>query len=112
MSVTHQDFHTACARIVVVGDGDSSLATGLRSFGHDVTELMPSDFHGDLERMADVVAILPECPDALRVGAVAAACAKMVWFQEQSAPDGLAELLAAAGVPIVEQKDLLAECRA
>lgn len=110
MSVTMPEAWLNTAHVIVVGEGDSDLAEGLRTCGHDVLELQPSDFHGDLTPMADVVAILPDCPDADRVGAVAAACARMVWFQHSAAPDGLSDLLSAAGVPTVERKDLLAEC--
>jgi hypothetical protein len=110
MTVSMPDAWANSAHVIVVGEGDSDLASGLRDCGHDVLELQPSDFHSELDRLADVVAILPDCPDASRVGAVAAACARMVWFQRAAAPDGISALLAAAGVPTVEAQDLLAEC--
>ncbi|MHC4860220.1 MAG: hypothetical protein ACYTDY_09040 [Planctomycetota bacterium] len=110
MAVTLPELCAGAARIVVVGDCGSTLARGLRDMGNSVNELPPSDFHGQETEMVDVVAVLPDCSDAERVGAVAAACARMVWFQERSAPHLLAQLLAAAGVPLVEGKDLLKEC--
>ena len=111
MTMAMPDLRARPGRILVVGDGDSTLAASLRSLGHTVCELLPSDFHGQCDEMVDVVAVLPDCADSQRIGAVAAACAQCVWFQERPAPPGLAELLLAAGVPLVESKDLLQECR-
>ena len=111
MAVTLPEISSGAARVVVVGDGGSPLAAGLRNLGNAVQELSPSDFHGQELQMVDVVAVLPDCPDAGRVGAAATACARVVWFQEWPAPPGLVDLLAAAGVPIVEGRDLLEECR-
>jgi hypothetical protein len=110
MAVALPSFRGGAARIVVVGDGGSPLASELRGCGHQVNELLPSDFHGQQPVMVDVVAVLPDCRDAARVGAVAAACAQCVWFQEHHAPPGLAEVLEAAGIPVVEDRDLAAEC--
>jgi hypothetical protein len=110
MAVTLPELCSGAARIVVVGDGGSPLARGLMDMGNAVQELSPSDFHGQESEMVDVVAVLPDCPDAERVGAVAAACARMVWFQERPAPPLLAQVLDAVGVPWVEGKDLLEEC--
>jgi hypothetical protein len=98
------------ARILVVGDGDSAVARNLRSCGHTVVELLPSDFTGHAERMADVVVVMPECADAGRIGAVAAAVARSVWFQDRPAPDDLVDLLATAGVPLVTNRDVVEEC--
>lgn len=109
MSLALPDLKVVPARVVVVGDGGSSLARGLRACGHLVEELLPSDFQAGRERMADVVAVLPSCPDPDRVGAVAAACARCVWFQDQSASPELVEMLEAVGVPVAEGRDLLAE---
>ena len=109
MSLAMPDLKAAPARILVVGDGDSPVARGLRDLGHKVDEIPASDFHGVEPRMADVVTVLPDCPDPSRVGAVATACAKCVWFQERPAPAGLGELLKAAGVKLVERMDILTE---
>jgi hypothetical protein len=103
--MTSPDLKVHSARILVIGDGGSPLARRLRAQGHRVTELLASDFHGQ-EEMADVVAVLPDCPEPERVGAVAAACARCVWFQERPAPAGLARILAAAGVRMVAGRDL------
>ena len=111
MAVTLPELRSGAARVVVVGDGGSPLAAGLRSLGNAVQELLPSDFHGPEMEMVDIVAVLPGCDDPGRVGAVAAACAQCVWFQERPAPEGLSEILAAAGVPLVEERDLMEECR-
>jgi hypothetical protein len=99
-------------RVVLVGDGGSDLARALRACGQEVTELPPSDFQGGTREMADVVAVLPDCDAPERVGAVAAACARCVWFQDRKAPKALASLLRAAGVPLVEGHDLAEECGA
>lgn len=112
MTIALPDLKAAPGRFVLVGDCGSAVARGLRERGHEVVELLPSDFQGCDEGMADVLAVLPTCPDPERVGAVAAACAKCVWFQERPAPRAVAKLLAAAGVPVVEGKDLIAECDA
>ncbi len=111
MAVTLPELCSGAARVVVVGDDGSPLAAGLRSMGNEVLELPPSDFNGPEMEMVDIVAVLPDCPDAGRVGAIATACARVVWFQERPAPPGLVDLLSAAGVPIVEGRDLLEECR-
>ena len=110
MAATIQVLGSTPGRILVIGDGDSTLATRLQQQGHRVTELPATDFHGQ-EEMADVVAVLPDCPDPARVGAAASACARCVWFQERPAPPGLADLLAAAGVPVIEGRDLATEAR-
>lgn len=112
MTIALPDLKAAPGRFVLVGDCGSTVARDLRDRGHLVVELLPSDFRGCGEGMADVVAVLPTCSDAERVGAVAAACAKCVWFQERAAPRAVADLLTAAGVPVVEGKDLIAECDA
>ena len=108
MMATLDGLRAHSSRILVIGDGGSDLAGLLRERGHRVSELPASDFHGQ-EEMADVVAVLPDCPDPTRVGAAAAAGARCVWFQERPAPAGLADLLAAAGVPVVEGHDLAGE---
>ncbi|MCU0725476.1 MAG: hypothetical protein MUE73_06765 [Planctomycetes bacterium] len=97
-------------RIVLVGECGTPLATDLRGAGHLVDELLASDFVPAGRSMADIVAVLPACPDAARVGGIAASCARCVWFQEQAAPPGLARLLQAAGVPCFEGRDLREEC--
>ncbi len=97
--------------VVVLGDGGSPLADGLRDLGNEVEELQPSDFQADREEMADVVAVLPDCRDPLKLGATAAACARCVWFQDRPAPPGVQRILEAAGVPVYAGKDLLTECR-
>lgn len=104
------DVRARSSLFVLVGECGTSLASELRLAGHRVDELLASDFVPVGRPMADVVAVLPACPDAARVGGVAAACARCVWFQERPAPPGLAGLLAAAGVPFVEGRDLRAEC--
>jgi hypothetical protein len=96
--------------IVLVGECGTLLATDLRGAGHEVDELLSSDFVPGARAMADVVAVLPACRDAARVGGIAASCARCVWFQEQKAPPGLAHLLEAAGVPVFEGRDLREEC--
>jgi hypothetical protein len=104
------EFPDGSGRILVVGPCGSALAADLRGAGHRVTELLPSDFTPCGRELADVVAVLPGCADAPRVGGVAAACSRCVWFQEQPAPPGLAELLASLGVPLFEGRDLREEC--
>ncbi len=103
-------FPSGTARILVVGPCGSTLAADLRGAGHRVTELLPSDFTPCGGDLADVVAVLPGCADAPRVAGVAAARSRCVWFQEQAAPPGLAELLASLGVPVFEGRDLREEC--
>jgi len=97
-------------RVLVVGDCGSDVARGLRGCGHEVEELLPSDFNVNREEMSDVVVVLPGCADALRVGAVAAAISRSVWFHDGPAPPELIELLNAAEVPLVCDRDVTAEC--
>lgn len=104
------DMSTGSRRIVLVGDGGAMLATGLSALGHRVDEIPAEGFHG-VSEMVDVVAILPGCEDGATIGAVAAACARMVWFQEEAAPEGLGEILSAAGVTMVDERCLLRECQ-
>lgn len=110
MTAPLPDFRHPPAHFILVGDGDSRVARDLRSCGHQVEELLPSDFTGHADAMADAVVVLPDCDDAARVGAVAAACAKSVWFQDRPAPAELVELLAAAGVPLFTDRDVVEEC--
>ncbi len=110
MTPPFPDLSTPPVRVLVVGDCGSDVARDLRGCGHEVEELLPSDFNVDREEMTDVVVVLPDCADALRVGAIAAATSRSVWFQERPAPHALIELLEAAEVPMVHEKDVTAEC--
>lgn len=107
---TLTDLGIVPGRVVLVGEGGSVLADRLRACGRTVTELLPSDFEGGEQEMADVVAVMPDCDAPERIGAVAAAKARCVWFQERAAPPALARVLAAAGVPMVEGRDLSEVC--
>jgi hypothetical protein len=79
---------TTVKRFLLVGDSGGALASGLRDLGHRVDEIDAATFPNGVE-MADVVTILP------------------VWFQDCEAPDSLAAILEAAGVPMVTSRCVL-----